>query len=370
MTSPWERIAAQIADGIGAVRDSAVAIAVTDVAALEAVRAFVAEVYRRGGLPQVLLTDTAFDRAALALADDDVLGQPNPVELAAIDWADCYVAFRAMTAPRAVDVPTARRAAQRRAMGQVSARRWVATRWCIVRVPTAEWAELIGVDPNVLLDEFMNGCLTDWAAVRGPWARLAAEWETRRQVHVVAEDTDLRLSITGRRWLAFTGEANLPDGELATAPVDESACGRIRFPGPFYFADNVIRDLALEFSDGKVVAAHAAAGEDTARALLDTDDGSRRIGEFGVGLNSAMRTLTGDLFFDEKILGTVHLALGRAYPQCGGINESALHWDIVKDLRLGGSLLLDDEPVIDCGRVVGSLLTAIHPYTPRRDGTR
>lgn len=173
---------------------------------------------------------------------------------------------------------------------------------------------------------------------------------------ITSPDTDLRIGIVGRTAALFAGEANIPDGEIATAPVDDQVDGYITFPGTTVFAGQLFDNLFLRFDAGRVVEVRADRGADIAQALVDTDAGSCRVGELGIGVSSAVQQWTGDLFIDEKILGTVHLALGRAYPECGGVNQSTLHWDIVKDLRTSaaggaGTLAIDGAPVIESGRV-------------------
>ena len=176
-------------------------------------------------------------------------------------------------------------------------------------------------------------------------------------MRIHSPDTDLTLRTAGRSWVVFGGEANFPDGEIATAPLEDGVSGSITFPGAFVFAGETFEDLRLTFAEGRITRVEAARGAGLAKALLATDDGAARVGELGIGLNPRMATMTGDLFFDEKILGTVHIAMGRAYPQCGGTNHSALHWDIVKDLRgpAAGSLVVDDTAYIDQGQITDEL---------------
>lgn len=350
MNSHWAALATQIADGTAVVAGSKVSIFLTDVQGMPAVEAFVEEVYRRGGIPQVVLSDERFDRAAVAHAAADTLAAPAPLEALSLEWADVHVSFRPMAVPVAGPIDEERLALQRRGKGQVSTLRWQNTRWAIVRVPTPAWAELIGCDYDALLGEFFAGCIANWAEKRASWETLAGELEQSDLVRIIAPDTDLRLGTAGRKWIVFAGEANLPDGELATAPVNDQVDGHITFPGSFWFAGAEIADLRLDFEAGLVTSVRARTGETLARRLLSTDSGSSRVGELGIGTNAAVQTMTGDLFMDEKILGTVHIALGRAYPECGGTNESSLHWDIVKDLRGPGcSLWVGDRALIDNG---------------------
>ncbi|MDQ0733669.1 aminopeptidase [Arthrobacter agilis] len=352
----WALLAAQIATGTGVGHGSKVSIFMTDRSAMPAVEAFVAQCYRMGACPQVLATDERFDRLAVAHAPLDMLAEPAPLELASLRWADIHVSFRGMAAPADDAIDEVRLAAQRRGKGIVSTARWEETTWSLVRIPTPEWAEMIGADHDVLLDEFFAGCLAPWPGLRERWDALCAILAQEDSVRVVGSDTDITFRTGGRTWISFAGEANLPDGEIATAPLDDGVDGHIRFPGTFWFAGTAISDLELRFDGGSVTRASATRGEGFVRELLDTDSGSRRVGELGIGTNAGMTTTTGDLLIDEKILGTMHLALGRAYPACGGVNRSSLHWDIVKDLRTEGSYLYaGDLALIADGVISGGL---------------
>lgn len=361
----WAGVSRAVAEGLGIGAGDEVSVFLTDHASFAIVEAFCAEVYRRGARPHVLLTDERIDRTALDLATPAVLADVPFIEAESMSRSNVHVSFRGMVPPRLGpgthgDAETAvRLAAQRKAKGAISALRWHETRWAIVRVPTAEWAQFMGVEASVLFDEFFAGCLVDWQAELPAWNRLARRLEQTDLVRIVSADTDLSLRVTGRTSAVFAGEANWPDGEVATAPLDDGVDGHITFPERFYFAGQPVQGLRLDFVAGQVTSAAAAVGLDLVEALLDTDGGSRRIGELGIGLNSGMSTMTGDLLFDEKILGTIHVALGRAYPQCGGTNESSLHWDIVKDLRASsgggaGSVFFDGAAVLDAGTVTWS----------------
>jgi aminopeptidase len=349
----WGELASRVADGTKVSAGCTVSVFLTSEEALPAVDAFVEECYRRGALPQVVLSDERFDRHALRHAPADVLAQPDPLEAWSMGWADVHVSFRGMALP--VDEPTdpERLAAQRQGKGRVSALRWQQTRWALVRVPTPGWSAMIGADHETMLREFFDGCLADWAACRDRWQGLADSLVREDVAHIRSDDTDLLLPVGGRQWVVFAGENNFPDGELATAPVEKAVEGHITFPGTFWFAGTAIKDLRLEFTHGEVSAVDATEGADVTRKLLGMDAGSGRVGELGIGLNPEVQTMTGDLLIDEKILGTVHIALGRAYPECGGVNESSLHWDIVKDLRVpSGNLNVGEVEIIRDGEPV------------------
>lgn len=355
----WQLLAEQLIIGTAVVEGSAVAIFMTDPVVMPAVEAFVAECYRVGAQPQVLATDERFDRLAVQYASDAVLAQAGALELASMEWADVHVSFRAMIAPEPTALTSegeARVAMQRAGKGAVSTSRWQNTRWCLVRVPTPEWAAFINEPFDSLLEEFFGGCLADWTNLKPRWDQLCAELDTASIIRLVSADTDLSFGVAGRTWVSFAGEANLPDGEVATAPLETAINGHITFPGSLWFAGIEVCDLRLEFVSGLVAEVTATTGAAFVRKLLETDEGARRVGELGIGTNRLMRTVTGDLLIDEKILGTVHLALGRSYPQCGGVNVSSLHWDIVKDLRSPDSFLYaDGAELISGGVPVNSL---------------
>ena len=168
-------------------------------------------------------------------------------------------------------------------------------------------------------------------------------------MRIEAEGTDLTLSVAGRTWINSDGRRNMPSGEVFTGPHESSAEGRIRFTVPSSPRGVEVAGVELELREGRVVAARAERGEAYLRAALDTDAGASRLGELGIGTNTGIDRPVGAILFDEKIGGTVHLALGRSYPETGGVNESALHWDLICDLRQGGRLSADGETVMQDG---------------------
>jgi len=351
----WAAISRLVADGVAVGRGDKVSVFLTDASAMEAVSAFVEEGWRRGAVVQVVATDERFDAAALRHADSEVLAAPMPLEAQAMEWSDVHVSFRAMTSPVMAADPE-RIALLRRGRGIVSTMRWQGTRWAIVRAPTPQWAEAMGLDGEALLAEWAASFDADWTEAGGRMRALCDALGGARTAVIEDEWGVLELGLRDRVWVPFSGNANWPDGEIATAPVETEVSGRIRFLGAFSFGGVMIRDLELEFEAGLIVAERASEGVGFVRDLLGADPGARRVGELGVGTNAALSTMTGDLLIDEKILGTVHIALGRAYPECGGVNASSLHWDIVKDLRdvrgIGtGSMRVDDEWLIRDGVV-------------------
>jgi aminopeptidase len=173
---------------------------------------------------------------------------------------------------------------------------------------------------------------------RRPVDRRAAR---RPEIRIVGEDTDLTLSLTGRAGAIDDGHANVPGGEVYYSPVEDSAEGTVRFD----FRSGRVEGARLLFRAGEVVEATADAGKEVLLQALETDAGARRLGELGLGCNEGITRHLHNVLFDEKMAGTIHLALGAGFPRVGGRNESALHWDLVNDMRRDGRLYCDGELV-------------------------
>jgi aminopeptidase len=223
-------------------------------------------------------------------------------------------------------------------------------RWVLCGYPTQASAQDAGMS-IVEFEELVYGAafldeedpVAAWQTFGEELERVGSLLETKRELRVVGEDTDLTLGVAGRTWKRAKGATNLPDGEVFTGPVETSVEGTIRFSFPAIIRGRQAEDVALRFEGGQVVEATARRGEDFLREMIGMDDGARRAGEFAFGLNRAVTEHTGSLLLDEKIGGTVHLALGRSIPGTGGTNVSALHWDMVCDLRRGGEVYADGE---------------------------
>jgi aminopeptidase len=200
-----------------------------------------------------------------------------------------------------------------------------------------------------------------WRGVAEELTARAGELADTREVRILGPDTDLRLGVSGRTWKPSYGTHNMPDGEVFTSPVETDTEGEIRFTLPAVFQGREVEDIRLRFEGGRVVAAEARSGGDYLQALLDTDEGARVLGEFAFGLNYEIDRWTRNILFDEKIGGTVHLALGSSFEECGGRNQSALHWDIICDLRQEGEIYADGELVWRAG----SFLEAPKPVGAR-----
>jgi aminopeptidase len=189
-----------------------------------------------------------------------------------------------------------------------------------------------------------------WREKAGEQGRLIEHLEKAREVRIVGPETDLTLSIDGRRFLNGDGKHNMPCGEVFTGPVEDSANGEIYFGVPSAVAGREVSGVRFRFEEGRVVEASAEKGEEYLKAMLDADEGARYLGELGIGTNFGIPRATKNILFDEKLGGTVHLAIGRSYEKTGGKNDSSVHWDLICDLREGGELRADGEIVQKDGR--------------------
>lgn len=216
-------------------------------------------------------------------------------------------------------------------------------------------------DAEMSLDEYedfvLRACLVHLKDPIAAWKRVHSRQEkisrflnTKKNIRVVAEGTDLAMNVAGRKWINCDGKANMPDGEIFTGPIEDSAEGVISFSYPGFYYGREADGIKLTFRKGKVTKATATRNEDFLKAMLDTDDGARRIGEFAIGTNAAIQKFTRNTLFDEKIGGTMHMALGASPRESGGVNESGVHWDIVNDMRRGGKIYTDGKLIYKDGQ--------------------
>ena len=235
----------------------------------------------------------------------------------------------------------------------------LAKRWCISLWPTDAAAERAGMAPADFAAFVERALFLDredpvaaWQELRTFQAGLIERLAGAREIRIEAEGTDLTLAVGGRTWVNSDGRRNMPSGEVFTGPHEASAEGTIRFDVPSGPSGRSVAGVELTFSGGEVVAARAEEGDEHLQAALETDPGARRLGELGIGTNFGIDRPVGAILFDEKIGGTVHLAIGRSYPETGGVNDSAVHWDMICDLRRGGRITADGDVIQQDGRFV------------------
>jgi aminopeptidase len=323
------------------------------------------EVLKAGGHPIVNMALEGQSSSYFKHASDAQLDWVSPVAEWAVENADVRIAAMASSNTRALSsVPPERQTRRQSAMQGLMKRMMERSaegsyRWALTLFPTHAYASEAGMSLTDYEDFYFGACLADSEDPVGAWKRASAETERlaewiqgREEVHVTGPGTDLRLAIAGRTFIAATGKHNMPDGEFFTGPVEDSAEGEVTFHLPATYAGREVAGVRFRFEGGRVVDASAEKGEEFLLEMLDTDEGARRLGELGIGTNYGITEGTGEILLDEKIGGTVHLAVGRSYPDTGGLNESAIHWDMICDLRRGGRIEVDGETLQEDGRFV------------------
>ena len=319
----------------------------------------------RGAHPYAALDLSGLKELLVTHGSDEQLEFVSPTALREMDTIDASITIWSETNTRSFS-----RADPDRRQRQLAAERQVAMRrrdriargehrWCGTLCPTdahAQDAEMSLAD----YEEFVfRACHVHDEDPVGHWASIGKQLQARaeelgsvRELRIVGEDTDLTAVVDGRTWRAAHGRQNMPDGEVYTSPVEAGINGTMRFRLPAVFNGREIDDPRLRFEDGRVVAAEATGGEDYLRSLLDIDAGARGVGELAFGLNYEIDRFTRNILFDEKIGGTMHLALGMGFANLGGLNRSALHLDLICDLREHGEVYADGELVWRSGHFV------------------
>ena len=299
------------------------------------------------------------EAAFWAAARDVHLDSFPPLDLAEASGVDAAITIQAPENTRAlagVDPAMLSRAALARAPVREAA---LARRWCVSVWPTPALAQQAGMS-SADFSAFVRRALfldrvdavAAWRDLSSLQAQLVSKLDGASELRIEGEGTDLRLAVAGRTWINSDGRRNMPSGEVFTRPVETSASGVVRFGVPSSPRGVEVAGVELSFREGVVVSARADRGDDVLGAMLATDDGARRLGEIGIGTNFGIDRAIGMTLLDEKIGGTVHLALGRSYPETGGTNDSAIHWDLICDLRKGGRLTADGTPILIDGRLV------------------
>ncbi len=333
------------------------------VAAAALLRAIHGALVERGAHPVLVPTFPDLRADLLTAGDDEQLAFVPPTERFLRREADALITVLAETNIKSLSAVDAARqtllARSRQELMAASMARAAAGefRWSLTLWPTAAYAQ----DADLATDDFaelvLRACKLHEPDPIAAWRRLGAEQQRlidrlagADQVRLVGPDTDLTFAIGGRSWVNSDGKRNFPSGEIFTGPVEDSADGRVRFSFPANAGGREVADVRLRFERGAVVEASAAQNGEYLERALSTDEGARRLGEFAFGTNFDLTRFTKHTLLDEKIGGTVHLALGAGYPETGSVNRSAVHWDLVCDLRQGGRVEVDGVPFLVDGR--------------------
>lgn len=222
-------------------------------------------------------------------------------------------------------------------------------RWTATLHPTNSFAQEAGMSLSEYKEFAYSAIIRDWNTEIQRMKKLKVVMDKASEVRLIGKETDLSFSIKGRLAVVDDAKYNLPGGEVFTAPIDDSATGKIYYDLPAISYGKEVTDIRLEFNKGRIVDYFASKNEAFLKQMIETDEGSRRLGEFGIGTNRGINRFTKMILFDEKMAETVHLAIGRAYEECGGTNKSAIHWDMIKTMN-PGEILMDGVSVQKDGK--------------------
>lgn len=327
-----------------------------DVSVLPALREVYKAVLAAGGNPSLLLNDGEIDRHFLREADDEQLAWLDPSQTLYYEQADVYIRIGGQTNTRAMSTIPGKRV-QKLASNR---NRWLSTRLHRAAEGDFRWVgawhpnEASAQEANLSLEEyadFVYGTMfcdkedpiAEWTRVREEQSGKVSWLKGKDKVVLKGPNIDLSLSIKGRDFINCCGLRNMPDGEIFTGPVETSANGWVRFSYPSIVGGRAVSGIEVKFEDGKVVEATAKENDELLQAQLNTDAGARYLGEFAIGTNFGINKFTSNILFDEKIGGTVHMAVGMGYPETGSQNRSAIHWDMICDMRNDSTIHVDGE---------------------------
>lgn len=303
---------------------------------------------KAGGYPQIQFMSEALKHKVLQFGNEEQISWVPEIEAYGMEWADHYLGLRgAFNMYECYDIPVEKIAAYQRAQGIISTLRWQKTNWAIIRVPNERFAQQAKVSYEKIMDMFFEACNLDWNKHVLQWQRVADILDQGTRIRVVGNRTDFSFEFPGEKWKVSENKINIPDGEFYTTPKWDTVQGHIYFEFPATLGGRIINDLYLEFTDGLVSKVEASSNREFVEHILSNNEpGARRVGEFAFGTNPAIDIPTTDILWDEKIAGTIHIALGRPY---NNAYDCPIHWDIVKDTRKDSKIYLDDKLIFEDG---------------------
>lgn len=335
----------------------------TTTLAIPLVEALYTECIKKGAHPEISLRSGNMQNLFFTYAQEHQLEYCSPIMKHVVDTFDVIITILAdFNVKQFSNVDPKKMATRSKATQPINATILDRTfrgemRWNLAAFPTHSLAQeanmsLLEYEEFVYRACFLDKAdpVTEWKALSEEQARMVSYLNDKSTLHIVGDDTDLLMNIKDRVWINSDGKRNFPSGEVFTGPIETSAEGTIRFTYPGIYMGKEIENIGLTFEKGEVVQAHAQKGENLLQEMLSIDEGARRIGEIAVGTNYGIDRFTKNILFDEKIGGTIHLALGRSMPDSKGENISAIHWDLLKDMKEGGKIFADGELFYENGK--------------------
>ena len=317
------------------------------------------ELLRAGAFPVIRMSPVGLTESFMKNGQDLHFDQLPKFELAYARAMDGTIRIMGSANTRALSSTDPTRMARFARARKPVRKILLAKKWSLTLFPTEAYAQ----DADMTLREFedfvyranllhLDDPVAAWRAEERKQKQLINKLRNADLIHIVGPGTDLKMSVKGRTFIPSVATHNVPSGEIFTGPVETSAEGHIRYDFPVCEGGREIDGIRLVFKKGLVVEATAEKNQDYLRKMLDMDPGAKRLGELGIGTNYDIQRFIKNILFDEKIGGTIHLALGESYAETGGVNKSALHWDMIKDLRQDGAVYVDGKLFQKNGRFV------------------
>ena len=345
MKTVWDKYAEVLVDySTNVQKGDTVQIRATSAEAKELVKAVYKRVLERGGHPIVRTSIADLSDIFIKYASDEQLDYVDPITKMEYETTGIRQLGKATKQLSEILM-------SRSARGEAS--------WVVADFPTNALAQ----EAKMSLDEYteflIKSCYLD---LDNPVAKLReldekqSKWanylNNAKKVRITGEKTDITFGVAGRKWVSCSGLNNYPDGEVFTSPVEDDVNGEIYFDFPQNYRGNEAHGVHLWIENGQIVKAEADKGEDFLHAMLNMDEGSKGIGEIAIGTNDEIQEVTGNILFDEKIGGSIHMAVGASYPETGGKNVSGLHWDMIKNMKNGGKIYADDVLIYENGKML------------------
>ncbi len=336
---------------LGVKKNERVLISATSELAKPLVLEVYKEVLKAGGHPSLSVGFEETTNIFYANANNSQIKHFPEAKLFEAQNMDCVVNIRATANKKALStVDPAKVGARCKVVRPISEVIVNDKRWVLCNFPTHALAQ----EAEMSLEEYenflYNATNIDWMKIKAKEKKLKKHLDCAETVHITGPETDITIGIKGRSAIPCYGLRNMPDGEVYVSPLEDSAEGFIYYEMPAIYQGREVLGIRLRFSAGKVVEASAEKNEEFLISMLDTDHGARYLGELGIGVNYGIKQFSKDILFDEKIGGTVHLAVGRSYESAGGKNVSTIHWDMIKDLRKRGAIYLDGKMIQKNGK--------------------
>lgn len=362
----WDKYAQVLVDySVDVQKGELVMITAQSFEAKDLVKAIYKRVLEKGAHPIVKTALGDLCEVFLKYASDEQLDYIDPIAKMEYETVDKFISLGAplntKNMARADLTKLARRGKATKQLSEVLMKRSAegTAKWVIADVPTNALAQ----EAKMSLDEYaeflFKSCYLD---LDDPVAKLKEldEKQTRwanylnnvKEIHITGEKTDITFNVEGRKWISCSGMNNYPDGEVFTSPVENGINGEIYFDYPQNYRGNSAHGVHLWIENGLVVKAEAERGEEFLHAMINMDEGSHGIGEIAIGTNDEIQEITGNILFDEKIGGAIHMAVGASYPETGGKNVSGLHWDMIKNMKNGGKIYADGKLIYENGKMI------------------